>query len=139
MTPERWRQVTDVFHAALARDTAGRQPFLDQACSGDAALRTKWTRCSPRTRASSQFGESPVGGGVADAESPTRWTLGPVPHRRVDRRRRDGPGLSRARLADWAATSRSKCCRPSMRPTLNASAASNRNPRAPARSIIRTS
>ena len=39
MTPERWRQVTEVFHAALARDTAARQAFLDQACASDAALR----------------------------------------------------------------------------------------------------
>ena len=49
MTPERWRQVTDVFHAALARDTAARQAFLDQACGAMPRCATKWTRCSRRT------------------------------------------------------------------------------------------
>ena len=39
MTPERWRQVTEVFHAALARDASARKPYLDGACAGDGALR----------------------------------------------------------------------------------------------------
>jgi hypothetical protein len=39
MTPERWRQVTEVFHAARSRDTAARAPYLDDACAGDRALR----------------------------------------------------------------------------------------------------
>ena len=39
MTPERWRQVTEVFHAALARDAADRASCLDQACAADRALR----------------------------------------------------------------------------------------------------
>ena len=38
MTPERWRQVTEVFHAARARDRAGRAAFLAEACAGDRAL-----------------------------------------------------------------------------------------------------
>ena len=39
MTPERWRQVTEVFHAALARDGSARASYLDQACAGDRPLR----------------------------------------------------------------------------------------------------
>jgi serine/threonine protein kinase len=39
MTPERWRQVTDVFHAALAWDSSTRASYLDRACAGDRALR----------------------------------------------------------------------------------------------------
>ena len=39
MTPERWRQVTDVFHAAVARDAPARASYLDQACAGDRHLR----------------------------------------------------------------------------------------------------
>jgi serine/threonine protein kinase len=39
MTPERWRQVTEIFHAALARDASARAGYLDQACAGDGALR----------------------------------------------------------------------------------------------------
>jgi Tol biopolymer transport system component len=77
MTPERWRQVTDVFHAALARDTAARPPFLDQACRGDAALRNEVDAMLAAHRASSQFGESPVAGGVAMLNLQPGGTLGP--------------------------------------------------------------
>src|SRR5688500_14148944 len=41
MTPERWRQVTDIFHAALARDAEVRATYLADACQGDAALRAE--------------------------------------------------------------------------------------------------
>jgi eukaryotic-like serine/threonine-protein kinase len=41
MTPERWRQVTEVFQAALARTESARAPYLDQVCAGDAALRAE--------------------------------------------------------------------------------------------------
>ena len=41
MTPERWRQVTEAFHAALARDTPARGAVLDEMCAGDAALRAE--------------------------------------------------------------------------------------------------
>ena len=41
MTPERWRQITDVFHAALAHPAAGRAPFLADACRDDAPLRAE--------------------------------------------------------------------------------------------------
>ena len=39
MTPERWRQVTELFHAALARDAPAHASYLDQACAGDDTLR----------------------------------------------------------------------------------------------------
>ena len=39
MTPERWRQVTEVFHAARAHDAATRAQYLDRACGDDRALR----------------------------------------------------------------------------------------------------
>jgi eukaryotic-like serine/threonine-protein kinase len=41
MTPERWRQVTEVFHTALARTGSARVPYLDQACAGDPTLRAE--------------------------------------------------------------------------------------------------
>ena len=37
MTPERWQQVSQLYHAALARDD--RSPFLAEACGGDEPLR----------------------------------------------------------------------------------------------------
>jgi eukaryotic-like serine/threonine-protein kinase len=39
MTPERWRQVTEVVHSALALEPERRSAYLDVACAGDAPLR----------------------------------------------------------------------------------------------------
>src|SRR5215813_8581561 len=39
MTPERWQQVNEVFHRALARAPGERPAFLDDACAGDDELR----------------------------------------------------------------------------------------------------
>src|SRR6267142_1080592 len=39
MTPERWRQIKDVFQAALERGTAERDAFLTSSCGDDASLR----------------------------------------------------------------------------------------------------
>src|SRR5829696_6402838 len=39
MTPERYRQIGEVYHAALEIDAGERAAFLDAACAGDAALR----------------------------------------------------------------------------------------------------
>jgi len=39
MTPERWKQVKEILDAALERDPADREAFLQEACGSDAALR----------------------------------------------------------------------------------------------------
>ncbi len=39
MTPERWREIERLYHAALERDAAERAAFLNEACGGDEALR----------------------------------------------------------------------------------------------------
>ena len=39
MTPERWRQITGIFHAALERDIGDRPAFLASACADDEGLR----------------------------------------------------------------------------------------------------
>ena len=39
MTPERWRQVEEVFHAASEHDRETRANFLEIACRGDQDLR----------------------------------------------------------------------------------------------------
>ena len=41
MTPERWQQITGIFHAALLRDSDQRQSFLVDECGADEALRTE--------------------------------------------------------------------------------------------------
>ncbi len=39
MDPERWRQITEIVHAALERDPGQREAFFDEACAGDESLR----------------------------------------------------------------------------------------------------
>src|SRR5262249_50897215 len=39
MTPERWRQVEEIFQTAVERDGAERDDFLPEGCAGDADLR----------------------------------------------------------------------------------------------------
>jgi Tol biopolymer transport system component len=39
MTPDRWQQVSQLYHAALARDGDDRVAFLAEACGGDEPLR----------------------------------------------------------------------------------------------------
>jgi serine/threonine-protein kinase len=39
MSSDRWRQVSNLYHAALSRDVHERAAFLDDACPGDEALR----------------------------------------------------------------------------------------------------
>jgi Tol biopolymer transport system component len=41
MTPERWRQITALFHAAAARPAADHAAFLDEECVGDTDLRAE--------------------------------------------------------------------------------------------------
>jgi len=38
MTPERWRKIEDLYHAAQQRDPIGRSAFLAEACQGDDEL-----------------------------------------------------------------------------------------------------
>jgi hypothetical protein len=38
MTPERWRRVEELYHAALTRSERDRAAFLANACAGDQAL-----------------------------------------------------------------------------------------------------
>jgi eukaryotic-like serine/threonine-protein kinase len=41
MTPERWRQLKQIFQSALERNPAERSEFLNQACADDPALRSE--------------------------------------------------------------------------------------------------
>jgi len=39
MDPERWKKITEIFHAALARESGRRAAFVADACGDDTALR----------------------------------------------------------------------------------------------------
>ena len=61
MTPERWRQITGVFHEALAREMADRDAFVDGACGNDLDLRSGVDELLAAHRKAGQFGDTPVG------------------------------------------------------------------------------
>src|SRR5262245_17600136 len=58
--PERWQQVTEIFHAALASDAARREAFLAEACGGDAALRAEVEALVAAHHEAGPFGETPL-------------------------------------------------------------------------------
>jgi serine/threonine protein kinase/Tol biopolymer transport system component len=60
MTPERWRQVTGIFHAALARDEAGRSALLASMCGNDSGLRRQVESMLAAHYEAGGFGEAPV-------------------------------------------------------------------------------
>src|SRR5438105_3877611 len=41
MHPERWQQIDQLFHSALAREPNDRAVFIAEACSGDESLRSE--------------------------------------------------------------------------------------------------
>ena len=59
MTPERWRQITEIFHAALARDRTQRDMFLTGACASDAILKREVEDLLAADEEASRFGETP--------------------------------------------------------------------------------
>ena len=60
MTPERWRQVEEIFHAALEREGHDRRVFVDQACAGDADLRTRVQALLASDQNTSEFMDAPL-------------------------------------------------------------------------------
>ena len=59
MTPERWRQITDIFHAARTRDSAERDAFVASRCGDDRALRREVEAMLAAQRRAGRFGEIP--------------------------------------------------------------------------------
>jgi eukaryotic-like serine/threonine-protein kinase len=60
MTPERWRQVTRIFHAALAVDLPRREAFLATACQTDPTLRSEVDALLAGDDSAGDFGETPL-------------------------------------------------------------------------------
>jgi serine/threonine protein kinase len=60
MTPERWHQVTSIFHAARTRDAAEREVFLAEACRGDASLREDVDAMLAADAGAGSFGGRPL-------------------------------------------------------------------------------
>jgi len=58
LSPERWRKIEELYHAAIARDPAARVVFLDSACGSDAELRTEVESLLRREGKAAEFLES---------------------------------------------------------------------------------
>jgi eukaryotic-like serine/threonine-protein kinase len=58
MNPDRWRQITAIFHEALARDVRTRDAFLDEACRQDPSLRDEVDRLLRSHDEAGTFGET---------------------------------------------------------------------------------
>ncbi len=82
MTPERWRQIEGLYHAAWALASAERSALLDTACAGDEALRREVESLLAFDEQAEHFIETPpddvAAGMMADeqARSMTGRTLG---------------------------------------------------------------
>ena len=60
MTPDRWRQITEIFHAALARDASARDGFLRDACQDDPSLRKEVDALVAAHGEAGSFGSDPL-------------------------------------------------------------------------------
>ena len=58
MTPQRWRQVTELFHSAREREADDRRAFLDKVCAGDPSLRADVDALLAAE--GTRFGETPL-------------------------------------------------------------------------------
>ena len=79
MTPERWRQVTEVFHAALAHDAAARARVSRSVPAAvTARLRDEVDAMLAAQADAGQFGESPVNVSSrmgCPGSNPARWSV----------------------------------------------------------------
>ena len=60
MTPERWRHITEIFHASLAQAPERREAFLGQACGADQPLRGEIESLLTADQAAREFGDIPL-------------------------------------------------------------------------------
>jgi eukaryotic-like serine/threonine-protein kinase len=58
MTPERWHQITEIYHGARERDPARRDAFVAEQCLGDPTLQREVEAMLAGHDDASQFGES---------------------------------------------------------------------------------
>ncbi len=59
MSSDRWHRISQVYHAALARDESQRAAFLRDACAGDEALRHEVASLLDQQKDAEGFLEAP--------------------------------------------------------------------------------
>jgi eukaryotic-like serine/threonine-protein kinase len=60
MTPERWQEIEQLYHAALERDESQRAAYLCEVCAGDDALRQEVESLLAQENGAEQFLERPA-------------------------------------------------------------------------------
>lgn len=60
MTPERYRQVSELYHAAIEIEAGARSAFLETACAGDEALRREVESLIESSERASEFIRTPA-------------------------------------------------------------------------------
>ena len=81
MTPERWRQIESIYHAALERPPTERMAFLDEQCAEDRVLRRELDRLLAAHEGAKDFMSSPAWELAADALGPMSSELVQVARR----------------------------------------------------------
>ena len=79
MTPERWHQISTIFHAARAQPVAERRAFVAASCGDDPALRDEVESLLAAHAEAGNFGETPVFGvglGLAPISMPAGTRIG---------------------------------------------------------------
>ena len=84
MTPERWRQIEQLYHAALERDANERAAFLSDSCAADHALRREVESLLEYQPRAADFIETPAVHGLL-ASAVRRLEQSSVPGRFVGR------------------------------------------------------
>ncbi len=80
MTPERWQQIDDLFHAALARSAAERFDFLADRCETDEELRHEVESLLSAHDSAVDFIETPAGDVAAELLGSHQSTFAPSQH-----------------------------------------------------------
>src|SRR4030095_12402809 len=75
MQPERWQQIDNLFHLALAQDPNRRGTFLVQECAGDDTLRTEVEALLASHDQAQNFIESPASDLAAELFAKDQTTL----------------------------------------------------------------
>ena len=72
MTPERWRQIEQIYHSTLEREESQRSSFLKEACAGDEDLRREVESLLAQKEQAESFIEVPaleaVAKGLAESQ-----------------------------------------------------------------------
>ena len=101
MTPERWKQIEELYHAADTRPPSERAAFLAEACPGDEELRREVesllnecpTTATARSAAARSMGADRIG---TNAGARWRRDSRTIPGASAARRGRHGRGVPRA-------------------------------------------